>query len=46
MKKRSQDLHQHEADNEGTLCRKHIECVFMCKDEHKGQDEHASAAVL
>lgn len=46
MKKRSGDLHQHDADDEGTLCQKHTEYVFMCKDEQKGQDENTSAAVL
>lgn len=48
MKKRSRDLHQHDADDaddgdddddEGTLWRQDTESVFMCKDEHKGLDE-------
>lgn len=49
MKKRSGDLHQHDADDdddEGTLWRKDTECVFMCKDECKGLDENTPAAML
>lgn len=39
MTKRSGDLHQHDADDEGTLWRKDTECVYMGRDEHKGLDE-------
>lgn len=51
MKKRSGDLHQHDADgdDEGTLWCSNIEyvyCEFMCKDEHNGLDENTPAAML
>lgn len=51
IKKRSGDLHQHDADgdDEGTLWRSDIEyvyCEFMCKDEHNGLDENTPAAML
>lgn len=40
MKVRSGDLHQLDADgDEGTLWRKDIGDVFVCKDEHEGLDE-------